>query len=59
MIFRMKLAVQVRLLPDNAQEAALRATLQLAGQAANLVSEVAWSGKSSGTSTCSESPMAR
>jgi putative transposase len=37
-----KLAVQVRLLPDAAQEAALRATLDLANQAANLVSEVAW-----------------
>jgi putative transposase len=38
----MKLAVQVRLLPDTAQEAALRATLDLANEAANLVSEVAW-----------------
>ncbi len=39
---RVKLNVQVRLLPDPAQEAALRATLDLANQAANLVSEVAW-----------------
>jgi len=37
-----KLTVQVRLLPDAAQQAALRATLDLANQAANLVSEIAW-----------------
>src|SRR6266511_1368731 len=42
MITRVKLTVQVRLLPDPAQETALRATLDLANQAANLVSEVAW-----------------
>jgi hypothetical protein len=37
-----KLTVQLRLLPNAAQEAAPRATLDLANQAANLVSEVAW-----------------
>jgi putative transposase len=42
MITRVKLTVQVRLLPDTVQEAALRATLNLANQAANFVSEVAW-----------------
>ena len=34
--------VQVRLLPDTAQQAALRATLDLTNQAADLVSEVGW-----------------
>src|SRR6266536_6525527 len=42
MVTRVKLTVQVRLLPDPAQETALRATLDLANQAANLVSDVAW-----------------
>jgi putative transposase len=37
-----KLVVPVKLLPDPAQAAALRATLTLANQAANLVSQVAW-----------------
>ncbi len=37
-----KLTVQVRLLPDPAQETALRATLDLTNQTANLVSDVAW-----------------
>ena len=38
----MKLTVQIRLLPNPAQEAALRGTLRLANDAANLVAEVAW-----------------
>src|SRR6266511_1478069 len=42
MITRVKLTVQVRLLPDPAQETALRATLDLTNQTANLVSDVAW-----------------
>src|SRR6266545_1026277 len=37
----MKLTVQIRLLPNPAQEAALRGTLRLANDAANLVAEVA------------------
>jgi putative transposase len=37
-----KLTVQVRLLPNSGQETALRATLDLANQAANVVSEIAW-----------------
>jgi putative transposase len=37
-----KLTAQVRLLPDTVQEAALQATLDVANQAANAVSEVAW-----------------
>jgi putative transposase len=37
-----KLVAQVKLLPDPAQAAALRATLALANQAANLASRVAW-----------------
>jgi putative transposase len=39
---QVKLTVQIRLLPDTAQQAALRATIELANQAANLVSETAW-----------------
>ncbi len=39
---RVKLTVQIRLLPDAAEEAALRATLDLANRAANLASDVAW-----------------
>jgi putative transposase len=42
MIAPVKLTVQVRLLPDAIQQAALRVTLNLANRAANLVSEVAW-----------------
>jgi putative transposase len=37
-----KLVVQVKLLPDPTQEAAMRATLALANQAANLVAQIAW-----------------
>jgi hypothetical protein len=37
-----KLVVPVQLLPSPAQAAALRATLTLVNQAANLVSQVAW-----------------
>jgi putative transposase len=39
---QVKLTVQVRLLPDAVQAAALRATVGLANQAANLASDVAW-----------------
>jgi putative transposase len=42
MIAPVKLTIQVRLLPDPAQQAALQATLDLTSQAANLVSEMAW-----------------
>jgi putative transposase len=38
----MKLTVQVRLLPNTAQQAALRASLELSNRAANLVSDIAW-----------------
>jgi putative transposase len=37
-----KLTLQVRLLPDHAQQASLQATLTLANQAANLASGIAW-----------------
>jgi putative transposase len=38
----MQLTIKVRLLPNAVQEAALRATLDLANEAADLVSEIAW-----------------